>query len=162
MTIVALVTTGAASFALALPAPSGVTAGDEIAAPSGQPGGGFKKHLEKKRAAMAELLGLNDTQKAQIKAIVTATRQANAPLRQKLAADRKKVKALADAAPFDEAAVRALLASDEAVKTDLAVSRIKVKNQIQTLLTPEQQEKAKQLRLFSDDGARGRWGKGGL
>jgi len=141
-----------ASFALADAPPVAVTGGTDVSSPiTQQPGAGFKKNLERKHAAMAAELGLTEVQQSQIKSIISAARQANAPLRQKLANDRKKVRELSKATPFDETAVRTLIASNESVRTDLAVSRIKVRNQIQAVLTPDQQAKAKQLRLFASD-----------
>ncbi len=110
---------------------------------------GFKENHDKKMAARAALLGLTDTQQTRIKSIVTASREANAPLRLKLADNRKQIRELSRAVPFDEAAVRALIAGGESLRTELAISRIKVRNQIQTVLTPEQQAKAQQLRQLS-------------
>lgn len=137
-----------ASFAVA-DTPSDILAGEVSIPTTQQPQANFKQIREKKMAERAALLGLTDAQQSQIKAIVSAARQANEPLRQKLASDRKQIKTLSSAVPFDEAAIRALIASGEAARTELAISRIKVRNQIQALLTPDQQTKAKQLRLSS-------------
>jgi len=161
VTLAALVTAGAASFSFADIPATGATAEVDSTQTRHYPGGGFKKQRERKHVAIAELLGLSDAQQAQIKDIITAAGQANAPLRQKLAGDRKKIRELSEAAPLDEAALRAAIAADESARTDLAVSRIKVRNRIQAVLTPEQQEKAKQLHLLSPDN-RHRWGKPGF
>ena len=53
-------------------------------------------------------------------------------------------------------AAPSLIASDESVRADLALSRIKVRNQIQAVLTPEQQAKAKELRKL-DSNRRHKW-----
>jgi Spy/CpxP family protein refolding chaperone len=162
LSLTVLIITSFASFARADTPPVAVTGGPDVSSPNTQqPAARFKRMREKKMAATAALLELTDAQKSQIKSIISAARQTNAPLIQKLANDRKNVRELSRAVPFDEAAVRALIASDEPVRTDLALSRIKVRNQIRALLTPEQQAKAKQLRLFASD-KQYNWGNGGF
>lgn len=160
MSLTAVAIASFASFARADTLPVAATGGTDLSAPSaGEPGARFKQIREGKIAARAALLGLTDAQQSQIKAIMTAARQANAPLRQKLANDRKSIRGLSSTMPFDEAAVRNIIAGGESVRTDLMVSRIKVRNQIQAVLTTDQQVKAKQLRLFSSDKHQG-WGNG--
>jgi protein CpxP len=147
------VSASAASFAAAEVTPDGV----EAPAPATrQQRDQFKQQHEKKRAAMAEQLGLSSDQQTQITSIIEATRKANAPLRKAVAENRKKVRELAKANPLDEAALRDVIASGETARTDLVVARIKSKKQIQALLTPEQQAKAKQLRKNSA-GKRHKW-----
>lgn len=162
LTLATAVAAGTASFAIAGNTSVGVMSGAEASSlPKQQHGNRFKYNREKKHAAMAELLGLTGTQRARIKDIITAARRNNASLRHKLAADRKKVTELSNTIPFDETAVRSLIASDETVRTDLVVSRLKVRNQIHAVLTPEQQTKAKELRLLTLDTRRG-WGRPGF
>jgi Spy/CpxP family protein refolding chaperone len=161
LSLTAVMVASVATFSFADETTTAVTDGTGVSAPATQQRGAkFKQMREKKMAEWATALGLTDAQQAQIKTITTAARQTNAPLRQKLAADRKQLKALSSAIPFDEAAVRALIASDEAVRTDFAVSRIKVRNQIQAVLTAEQQAKAKELRQLVSNKRhkRGSWG----
>jgi Spy/CpxP family protein refolding chaperone len=134
-----------ASFALA-DAPTAVTDGADVSNPPTQHRSvKFKQIREKKMAERAAVLELTDAQQSQIKAITAAARQANEPMRQKLVANQKQIKALSNVTPLDESALRSLIAGNEAVKTELAISRIKIRNQIQALLTPEQQAKAKEL-----------------
>lgn len=148
----AVMMAGVATFALADGSPAAISDGTDVSASAIQQHRAKSKQFrEKKMAERAALLGLTETQQSRIKVITAAARQANAPLLQKLAADRKQIKTLASAVPFDESAVRSLIASDESVRTDLAVSRIKVRNQIQAVLTPEQQAKAKGLRQLAPD-----------
>ena len=129
LTLAVLLTAGGASFAFAMSPHAGA---------EGRRGdGGCEMQRGKTHAAMAALLGLTEKQQAQIKSIIAAARQTNKPLREKLANDREKVEELSKATPFDEAA-----------RTDLAVERLKVKNEIQAVLSPEQREKAKELRLL--------------
>ncbi|MDD2582580.1 MAG: Spy/CpxP family protein refolding chaperone [Desulfuromonadaceae bacterium] len=150
MSMTAVMIAGIAAVALADGSPVATSNGTDVSASAAQQHGAkFKQIREKKMAERAAALGLTEAQQSQIKAITAAARQVNAPLRQKLAADRKQIKALSSAAPFDESAVRSLIAGDESVRTDLAVSRIKARNQIQAVLTPEQQAKAKELRQLA-------------
>jgi Spy/CpxP family protein refolding chaperone len=158
LSLTAAVIASIATFALADGLSAAVPDGTDVSVPTThQHGAKFKQIREKKMAERAAALGLTDAQQSQIKAIITAARQANAPLRQKLAADRKQVKALSKAVPFDEAAIRSLMASSESIRTDFAVSRIKVRNQIQAVLTPEQQAKAQELRKL-DSNRHHTWG----
>jgi Spy/CpxP family protein refolding chaperone len=99
-------------------------------------------------AVMADILGLTDSQKAEIKQIFLAEKENRAPLRQKLAQGRKQLRQLTRTAPFDEAAVRSLVAGQEATRTELIVSRLRMQNRILAVLTPDQQVVAKKLRLL--------------
>ncbi|MDD2540588.1 MAG: Spy/CpxP family protein refolding chaperone [Desulfuromonadaceae bacterium] len=158
-TLTTAVMAGAASLALADNTQIGTNTGEAATSmPTHQYSNRFKNNREKKHAAMIELLGLNDVQRAQINAIITAARQNNASLRHKLVADRKKINEMSHADSFDESAVRSLIASDETVRTELMVSRLKVRSQIHAVLTPEQQAKAKDLRLLAPDTQR-KWDK---
>ncbi|MBW4056815.1 MAG: Spy/CpxP family protein refolding chaperone [Proteobacteria bacterium] len=162
LTLTTVVTATAASLALADSTQIGTSTGEAATTmPTHQHGNRFKNYREKKYAAMVELLGLTDAQRAQIKAIVTAGRQNNASLRHTLVADRKKINEMSNADSFDEPAVRSLIASDETVRTELMVSRLKVRNQIHAVLTPEQQAKAKDLRLLAPEKQR-KWDKAGF
>ena len=149
LTLAILLTAGGASFAFAM----SPHAGD-----AGRHDGSCEKEHGERHAAMAALLGLTAKQQAQIKSIITEARQTSKPLREKLAIDRKKIKELSKAEVFDEAAVRTLIAGDESVRTDLAVARIKVRHEIQAVLTPEQRVKAKELRSLMMHGKHGKMG----
>jgi Spy/CpxP family protein refolding chaperone len=156
LAIAMAVSAGAASFACAEVTPDGVENPGQ-AAPQHREH--FKQQLEKKHAAFAQQLGLSSDQQAQIKTIIETTRKANAPLRKAVADNRKMVRELAKATPLDEAALRAAIAGGETVRTDLAVARIKSQKQINAVLTPEQQEKARQLHKKSPD-RQHKWSKG--
>jgi Spy/CpxP family protein refolding chaperone len=154
LTVVAAAGAVPAAFANTPP----IEATTEVAQPTPvkqHPGARLKEHRAKKQAELAEQLGLTEAQQAEIKSIITSARQANVPLREKLAENRKKVRQLTNAIPLDEAALRTLIANNEAVRTELAVSRIKVHSQVQAVFTPDQREKAKKLRLFSPEGLPG-------
>jgi protein CpxP len=95
---------------------------------------------------MAEALDLTPEQREQIKAIRAAEQDKVAPLKEQLRKGREQLRVVTEQQPFDEAAVRALAADQAEIRTEMIVSHARVKNQIHALLTPEQREKAEQMR----------------
>lgn len=112
------------------------------------PGKGF--------ARMARKLDLTETQQEQVKAILESERERVAPLRKQLAETREKIRQATLAEPFDEAAVRALAASQNEARVELAVSRAKARSRIHALLTPEQRERAEKFGPRGE-GRHGHW-----
>jgi Spy/CpxP family protein refolding chaperone len=89
-------------------------------------------------------LGLSDDQKQQVKTILGNHQADFQALREKVVPARR---ALADAiASGDEAAIRQHSTELSAVQTDMALLASKVHGEIFKILTPEQQQKAKDLR----------------
>ncbi|MGE5247068.1 MAG: Spy/CpxP family protein refolding chaperone, partial [Verrucomicrobiota bacterium] len=122
-----------------------------VAVPAGGRGrGGTGMGPGRHFARMASELNLTKEQEAKIRAVLDAEREKAAPLRRQLMENREKMRQLAETVPYDEAAVRALAASQEKTRVELIVSRTRAMNQAFALLTPEQQAKAKQLRPFGD------------
>lgn len=107
---------------------------------------GRKMGHERHFTRMAEVLKLTDTQKEQVQSILKAEEKLVEPLREKLAENRKQLRQAAAAEAFEEGAVRTLAATQANLQTELILSRIKVRNQIHALLTPEQRELAGKLR----------------
>jgi len=95
---------------------------------------------------MARVLELTAAQQESIEGIRREERAKSAPLRQALAEGREQLRRLAEADSFDEAAVRALAASQAATRTELIVARTRAQNRIHALLTPEQRALAEKLR----------------
>jgi Spy/CpxP family protein refolding chaperone len=93
---------------------------------------------EGRLARMTRVLGLNDSQQSQIKAIFAAEREKSAPLMEKLAGYRKQLRDATQATTFDEAAVRGIATNQAQVEVELTVSRARVQNQINALLTADQ------------------------
>lgn len=122
-----------------------------VAVPEGGPWGRGGMDPERRLARMARALDLTEPQREQVKAILASEREKTEPLRRNLAEIREKIRKAALAEPFDEAAVRALAAGQNDTRVELVVSRARVKSQVFSLLTPEQRERAKELRP---------WGKG--
>jgi len=119
-----------------------------LAAPGG-PGPGLrcdKPAPGERGERLAELLDLSAEQREQIRAIRESERKAAAPLRQQLAEGREKLHAAIDADPFDEAAIRALAAGQEATRTELTVARARMQSRIKAVFTPEQRRLSEKLR----------------
>ena len=125
--------------------------GQMVAVPEGgPPGGRMGKGSGRHFARLARALDLTDAQKTQVKAILETEREKVAPLRQKLAETREKIRRAVEATPFDEAAVRSLASSQNETRTELMVSRARVKSQIFALLSPEQRERAKKFHPWGE------------
>jgi protein CpxP len=101
-------------------------------------------------AGLARALDLTDAQKEQVKAILETERERVAPLRQTLGETREKIRLAVEAEPFNEAAVRALAASQNETRTEMIVSRARVQSQIFALLSPDQRERAKKFRPWGE------------
>ena len=128
------------------------------APPLGERGQGQGRDHRQER--MAEILGLSAEQQASIAALRESERAANAPLRERLQANREQMHQAVTADTFDEAAVRALAASQMADRTELLVSRARTRHNIQALLTSEQRALAEKLRPLMHRGSGPRHGRG--
>ena len=95
---------------------------------------------------MAKILKLSDAQQSQIKTLRDAEREQVKPLFDKLHESKRLLMQAAEAAVFDEAAVRAIALDQAKIETELTVSRTRVHSRINALLTPDQRELAKSLR----------------
>ena len=127
---------------------------DEFDAPP--PPAGKRMDPERHFARMARDLKLTDAQKEQVREILKGEKERVEPMREKLAANRKKLHEAAEAAPFDEAAVRVIAADQAAIIQEMMVARARVHSQINAILTPEQRELAKKLRPRRGDGRGGK------
>lgn len=95
---------------------------------------------------MAKILKLTETQKVLIKDIIDAERSKIKPLFEKMLENRKLLMQAADANVFDEEAVQTIAVGQAKVEAELIISRTRVHNRINALLTPEQREIEKNLR----------------
>jgi protein CpxP len=102
-------------------------------------------------ARLAEALDLTPEQQAQIKAIRADEREKVEPLLQQLRNGREELRAAVEKQPFDESAVRTLAAGQSEIRTELIVSKARMKNRIHALLTPAQREKAEKLRPLMEE-----------
>jgi len=108
----------------------------------GGPGRGGGVFMQK----MARELKLTAVQREQVKAIITADREKSAPLMEKLAEKRVQLFEAETAEKFNEAAVRTLAAQQAELEVEMTVSRAKIRNSINAVLTPEQRAKAEIMR----------------
>ena len=88
------------------------------------------------------MLDLSDAQMDQVKDVMTRHRPEMEAAGKKVQASRQAQQAAVTAVPFDEGAIRATAEAAGAAAADAAVLRARVRSEIWTLLTPEQQTKA--------------------
>jgi Spy/CpxP family protein refolding chaperone len=95
---------------------------------------------------MAKDLKLTDEQQTRIKALLETEREQDKLLFDQMRESRKLLMLAAEAAFFDEAAVRVIAEAQARIETELIVSRTRVQSQINALLMLEQRELFKLLR----------------
>ncbi|MDX2029678.1 MAG: Spy/CpxP family protein refolding chaperone [Blastocatellia bacterium] len=83
-------------------------------------------------------LNLTDAQKAQVKAIHEKQREEAEALHEQMRGIHEQMRPLVEAAAFDEAAVRALLAKEAAIATELKLIEARGQNAVFNVLTAEQ------------------------
>lgn len=105
---------------------------------------------------LAQLLGLTEAQKTQIKAIHEQAETAAKPLHDQLAPLHEQMETLTHAATFDAAAVRVLLTKLSALEVELEFIHTRAENAIFNLYTPEQKAKLEALhKMMEERGPRG-------
>jgi len=98
-------------------------------------------------AYFARELNLTDAQKAQIKDILQANKQAGLPLLQQMATNKKAMLEATANGSYDQAKIQALATQRAQIESQLIVQKQAIRHQIYTqVLTSEQQAKAEQLR----------------
>ena len=113
---------------------------------AGKPGcdnewrGGDRQYRHEMRA---ELLGLTEEQQEQIEAIRTAEIAAHRDLREKMLEYREQLRELTDKGTFDESAVRVIAVEKAKIQVEMAVAKAEMRSKIHAIMTPEQQELAK-------------------
>jgi periplasmic protein CpxP/Spy len=90
-------------------------------------------------------LNLSDAQKQQVRDIMQRHRQQSQPVMDRLQQAMQAQRAAITAVPVNEQAVRQAAAALAAVQADMAVDQARMHADIFSILTVEQQEKAKQL-----------------
>lgn len=95
-------------------------------------------------------LGVTDEQKAEVKAILHKHQPTAEPLVKQFVAERRTLRDLIHAETVNEKAIRDQAAKVAAVGADLAVERARVAHEIRAVLTPEQIEKLKEMRVDID------------
>jgi Spy/CpxP family protein refolding chaperone len=91
-------------------------------------------------------LDLSDGQREQVRGIMDARRAEFTAIGERLRAAQRGLDALVTADVVDETAIRAKIADIAAVQADAAVLRARVHQEVFSILTAEQQAKARELR----------------
>lgn len=91
-------------------------------------------------------LGLSDAQRDQVRTILQSHKDEFAPIGERMRAAHQGMRALIEADPADADAIRAKSQELAAVEADAAILGAKVRGEVFAVLTPEQQQKAKDLR----------------
>jgi len=126
---------------------------------SDAPDGWAERDGGKRFDRLAEILDLTPEQTGEITKIREDEKRKMAPLRKELEKKREEMKTLVEAATFDEGAVRALAESQAAARTEMIVSRARMQNRINAVLTPEQRLQAEKLRPAFREGREKGFGK---
>jgi protein CpxP len=90
-------------------------------------------------------LDLTDAQREQVKSIVSARQADFKTLGERLRTARDAQHAAVTRVPVDENEIRARVTELAAVQADFAILRARIHEQVQQVLTPEQQQKARTL-----------------
>jgi len=91
-------------------------------------------------------LDLTDEQRDQVRSTLEAARPDLETLRERLRTNREAFRQSQSPTQVDEAAIRAHVAAQSAIRADLAVAMARVRASVLALLTPEQLAELEQLR----------------
>ncbi|ATX82486.1 protein refolding chaperone Spy/CpxP family [Mariprofundus ferrinatatus] len=120
-------------------------AGANMAYAFGGPGG--EKSMERRVERMAEKLDLSDSQRNQFKQIHEENRAEGRALHDAMHKNRQALRSL-DPSAKDYSKQVARLASEKAELTrQMVIHRSEVRAEVHAMLTPEQQEKARQMKM---------------
>lgn len=108
-------------------------------------GRGFGRHHGFMLRYMSKQLNLTEAQQTQIKSILADERSKTMPLRQQLRQNEQAQNATVNGA-FDETQARAFANKQAQIMSDLMVEKQRTKAQIYSVLTPDQRQKALQLK----------------
>lgn len=114
----------------------------------------MENHLEK----MVVILDLTDQQKDQLENLFEKKWQDRQSMRTEMQASRESLREYKQGKEFNESEFRAIAQKHADLKTEMMVQRAKTKQQLFAVLTPEQQQKAEQLRDMHGEGFHGKRG----
>lgn len=100
---------------------------------------------------IAERLELTDQQRERIGEIRDSYSEEARALLENLGAERRELATAIHADPLDESAIRDAASQVARVEADMAVQRARIFSEIRQILTPEQVEKAEELRGLLHD-----------
>lgn len=96
-------------------------------------------------------LGLTEDQRTQVRAILEQHRAETRAAAEKAAAARERMRVAETAPTLDEADLRAAAASLADAQVEAAIVRAKVRSEVEGLLTPEQRQKADEIRTRAQE-----------
>lgn len=111
---------------------------------SGKSHGAKQEYRQFKR--MAKHLDLTDEQKVLFKSLKETAKENRSVMKEKMQGYKEQMKALMSATEFDEQAFLQLHSSYQNTFAEMALIKAKHKHQMMRILTPEQQEKAQNMR----------------
>jgi len=135
------------SLAMAGPGKCGNKCGNNCDS-KGQEAMSFEQHeerMEQRLEKMGVILDLTEDQKSQFETLSNQQWQENQSLREQMRASRDELREAQTATNFNEADFRAKATKHAELKTEMMVTRAKMKQEMHALLTSEQQEKADKL-----------------
>jgi Spy/CpxP family protein refolding chaperone len=99
-------------------------------------------------------LNLSDAQRQQVRDIMQRHRDENRQMADRLRAAMEAQRKAVETVPADEASIRATSQALAEAQTGMAVQQARIRSEIFTILTPEQQEKARQLQAQRSERAK--------
>jgi len=95
-------------------------------------------------------LGLTEAQRAQVRQLVQRRRTEMRPLMVQVRSAQEVQRQAVETLPVDEARIRAAAQELAQAQGELAVQQARLQSEVYALLTPEQQERARQVRAERD------------
>ena len=151
-----------------------LTGGIALASPYGFGGGDcngkekgsmtYEQHeerMEHRLEMMSTVLDLTEDQEKQLEKLFDQQWKNKQQQREEMQSSREALREARHAEVFDEADFRTKAAKQAELKTEMMVDHQKMKQQLYSILTPEQQEKADKLRDMMGGRGQGRHGGGG-
>lgn len=114
--------------------------------------------MENRLEKMAVILDLTEKQKEQLEDLHEKNWQDRQVMRAEMKASRESLREYKQGKEFNESEFRAIAQKHADLKTEMMVQRAQSKQQIFAVLTPEQQQKAEQLKDMHGDDFRGKRG----
>lgn len=111
---------------------------------------------ESRLELMSVILDLSPEQQQKIAELSVSHRAHRAQMHKALNAARQDLRSIKPGADFDAAALKAKADAFAQLKAEMLVDRIEHRQQVFSLLTPEQQEKAAKLRAIKQNQGQGR------
>lgn len=161
MLVVGLLVTGTQVFGW--PGGSGNRGGQDCASRSGQR---MTDELRQERQGqqqerMAVILDLSEEQQQQMQNLRDQRRQQQTTLHEEMQTSRNQLRTVARDGELDEAGIRAAVQEHADLKAQMMIEGARHRQQVASILTPEQQQKMEQLRNLDGGNRYGKRGQSG-